>query len=80
MREYTPTTESVREDYVRERVWVSANVSLSPDEARREFDRWLWSVKAEMWDAGMDSYVKYLANMLAGEDVLEPENPYREGQ
>lgn len=45
--EYTPKTEDVREGYAENRLFLTANIPLSSDGVRAEFDRWLARVKAD---------------------------------
>ena len=70
MSDYTPTTEEVRHIYGN---YLDDNVlkwgEAMAGEARKRFDRWLASVKAEAWDEGHLSFYE------AG--VICP-NPYRE--
>ena len=52
MSEYTPTTEDVRDAWLtaeyEERDW-----GTSDDDLHAEFDRWLQTVKAEVWDEAL---------------------------
>lgn len=68
---YTPTTDEAREAYS----ITVINGDVLPERAA-EFDRWLASVKADVWDEG----VLLLAdrhNISVGPDWLRLSNPYR---
>ena len=55
MSDYTPTTQQVRDGYrydpeddYRNPLQAGANA----ERAGRDFDRWLWQVRAEAWEEG----------------------------
>ena len=61
MSEYVPTTDDIRNSYI-----------ITPED-NEAFDRWLASVKAEVWDEGGAVVERYYIG-----DGPEPVNPYRE--
>lgn len=77
---YTPTTEKVRSDYIRE----SAGPFVRPNARERyaaEFDRWLAEVRREAaeaaWDEGEQAGMHNDRLMADGSEDGFVDNPYR---
>jgi len=75
---YTPTTEEVRANYLPPRTEIV--------DADEQFDRWLAEVKAQAWEEGQISLLKYMGVPLYPSKSDEPRNPkqplnpYRQGE
>lgn len=89
MSEYTPTTEMVRNTYAYEREnelgWDGLDDDQTIFRVQEEFDRWLDSVKAEVWEEGVATALNYAKRGSDGISLklvtFEGDawaNPYRE--
>ena len=73
MSDYTPTTEEVRDGWVR-----IINEDGSPSMLRispEDFDRWLAEVKAQVWE---EAYMTGVSDVIADKGATM--NPYRQGE
>ena len=81
-KEYTPTTDEVRENYVD----ATAHGYKDVSEAQDMFNRWLAAhdreIKAEAWDEGFNTSEQILKELYdpvtPDEDRTQPDNPYRQ--
>ena len=80
MSEYVPTTKGVRDSYVYAGIGYNGELITAERIARKEFDTWLNSVKADAWDEGFDAgeqdVFQHEQQDWANECIV---NPYRNG-
>lgn len=78
MSNYTPTTEEVRAEYVRDHTrnfdsyTVGRSLTSEQEFYGARFDRWLSEVKARVWNECMLAHVEFRADQIV--------NPYTGGE
>ena len=80
MSEYVPTTKGVRDSYVYAGIGYNGEPITAERIARKEFDTWLNSVKADAFSEGAAKQREIVEHKLGrGQTIVIPNNPYRAG-